>query len=58
MVVAFINAFYPKVMDLLWGFREISKSYTDINKYFGILDYKPIEKCYFFINHRMARIKK
>src|SRR3989338_2064958 len=38
LVVAFIESFHAKVWDLIWGFREIAKSYTDIQKYFGILD--------------------
>ena len=38
LVVGFIDSFFPRVHELVWGFREIAKSYTDIQKYFGLLD--------------------
>lgn len=40
LILAFIDSFYPKVYELVWGFREIAKNYTDIQKYFGLLDYQ------------------
>jgi len=40
LIVGFIDTFYPRVFDLVWSFREIAKNYADIEKYFGILDYK------------------
>jgi len=40
LIIGFINFFYPKVFELVWGFREIAKSYADIQKYFGIFNYE------------------
>ncbi len=40
LVLGFINAFYPSIFDLIFGFRDIAKTYADIKIYFGILDYK------------------
>jgi len=38
LVVGFLDSFFPKVWELVWGFREIAKNYSDIQKYFGLLD--------------------
>lgn len=38
LVVGFIDSFFPRVHELVWGFREIAKSFSDIQKYFGLLD--------------------
>ncbi len=38
LVAAFLQSFFPQLFELVFGFRDIAKSYTDINKYFGILD--------------------
>jgi ATP-binding cassette, subfamily B, heavy metal transporter len=38
LVLGFVNSFYPRLFDLVWSFRDIAKHYTDIQKYFGILD--------------------
>jgi ABC-type multidrug transport system fused ATPase/permease subunit len=38
LVVGFTAAFYPRLFDLIWGLRQIAKNYSDIQKYFGILD--------------------
>jgi len=38
LVVGFANTFYPRLFDLVYGFRDIAKHYADIQKYFGILD--------------------
>ena len=38
LVIGFTAAFYPKLFQLVWGFRQIAKNYSDIQKYFGILD--------------------
>lgn len=40
LVTGFINIFFPRLWDMVWGFREIAKNYSDIEKYFSILDYK------------------
>jgi ABC-type multidrug transport system fused ATPase/permease subunit len=39
LVLGFVNNFFPRLFDLVWGFRDIAKHYADIEKYFGILDY-------------------
>ncbi len=39
LVVGFVSAFYPRLFDLVFSFRDIAKNYADIEKYFGILDY-------------------
>ncbi len=39
LVFGFINSFYPRLFDLIYGFREIGKDYADIDRYFGLLDY-------------------
>ena len=38
LMLAFVNMFYPKLFELVWGLREIGKNFTDIEKYFGILE--------------------
>lgn len=42
LVVGFVSSFYPQLDDLVWSIRDIAKEFTDIEKYFAILDY-PIE---------------
>jgi len=42
LVTGFISAFYPKLNNLIWSMRDIAKGFTDIEKYFSILNY-PIE---------------
>ena len=42
MIISFIGMFFPKLFDLIYGFRDISIGYADIQKYFGILSY-PIQ---------------
>lgn len=39
MVSAFISILFPRLWDLVWSLRDISKSFTDLQKYFGLLDY-------------------
>lgn len=39
LILGFVNSFFPRFFDLVWGFRDIAKNYADIQKYFGILDY-------------------
>lgn len=38
LVVAFIGMFFPRLWDLVWSFRDIARSYSDMQKYFGLLD--------------------
>ncbi|TEU02675.1 ATP-binding cassette domain-containing protein, partial [Candidatus Woesebacteria bacterium] len=33
------SAFYPRLFDLVFSFRDIAKNYADIERYFGVLDY-------------------
>jgi len=40
MVAGFISILFPRLWDLVWSLRDIAKSYTDIQKYFGLLDYE------------------
>jgi len=42
LVAGFISSFYPQLDNLIWSIRDIAKEFTDIEKYFSILDY-PIE---------------
>ena len=39
LILGFVNSIYPKLFDLVYGFREIGKNFADIEKYFGLLDY-------------------
>lgn len=38
LVVGFTAAFYPRLFELVWGLRQIAKNYSDIQRYFGILN--------------------
>ncbi len=40
LVLGFINSFYPRLFDLIWGLREVGKDFADIDRYFGLLDYE------------------
>ncbi|HLE48497.1 MAG TPA: ABC transporter ATP-binding protein [Patescibacteria group bacterium] len=40
LVASFLQSFFPQLFELVWGFRDIAKSYSDIERYFGILDNK------------------
>ncbi len=42
LVLSFVTAFFPKLTDFVFRFREVTKAYIDIDKYFKILDV-PIE---------------
>lgn len=39
LIAGFINVFFPKLFELIYGFREISTGYADIKKYLDLLDY-------------------
>lgn len=38
LVAGFISILFPRLWDLVWSLRDIAKSYSDVEKYFGILD--------------------
>jgi ATP-binding cassette subfamily B protein len=38
LVASFISILFPRLWDLVWSLRDISKSFTDLEKYFGLLD--------------------
>lgn len=38
LVATFIQTFFGHLFELIWGLRDIAKSYSDIEKFFGILD--------------------
>ena len=40
LVTSFLQSFYSHLFDLVFGLRDIAKSYADIHKYFSILDNK------------------
>ena len=40
LVLGFVNSVYPSLWELIYGFREIGKSFTDVEKYFSILENK------------------
>lgn len=40
LVTGFVSIFFPRLWEMVWGFRELAKNYSDIEKYFNILDYK------------------
>ncbi len=42
LVAAFTSSLFPRLWDLVWGSRDMAKAYSDIQKYFNLLDY-PIE---------------
>lgn len=44
MVLGFVSSFYPRFFEMIYEFRNIAKHYTDIQKYFDILDEKTLVK--------------
>lgn len=40
LIVGYVNMFFPKLFDLIYGLREISTNFADIKKYFELLDYE------------------
>lgn len=40
LVTGFVSIFFPRLWEMVWGFRELAKNYSDIEKYFNILEYK------------------
>jgi len=40
LVLGYVNLFFPRLFDLIYGLREISTAYADIKKYFDLLDYE------------------
>ncbi|MBN1169349.1 ABC transporter ATP-binding protein [Candidatus Woesebacteria bacterium] len=39
LILGFVNSFYPRLYELVWSFRDVGKNYSDVRKYFRILDY-------------------
>ena len=40
LIVGYVNVFFPKLFDLIYGLREVSTNLADIKKYFELLDYQ------------------
>lgn len=40
LVIGYVNTFFPKLFDLIYGLKEITTHYADIKKYFELLDYE------------------
>jgi ATP-binding cassette subfamily B protein len=40
LIAAFSSSLFPRLWDLVWSSRDMAKSYTDIQKYFKLLDYE------------------
>lgn len=40
LITSFTGIFFAKLWNLVWSFRDIAKTYADIQKYFGLLDYE------------------
>lgn len=40
LITGFLSNFYPKLWDLVWGFRDLAKNYADIEKYFDLLNHE------------------
>ncbi len=40
LIATFTQSFFNQLFELVWGLRDIAKSYSDIEKFFGILDNK------------------
>lgn len=38
MIIGFITAFYPRLFEMVYKFREIAKSHADMEGYFSVLD--------------------
>lgn len=38
LIAGYVNMFFPKLFDLIYGLREISTGYADIKKYLDLLD--------------------
>jgi ATP-binding cassette subfamily B protein len=39
LILGFVNGFFPKLYELVWSFRDVGKNFTDVQKYFKILEY-------------------
>ncbi len=44
MITAFMGGFYYRFFGLIWSIRRIAKQYTDMEKYFSILDQEVVVK--------------
>lgn len=39
LIVGFTGSFYPRIWEFVYSLRDLAKNFSDIQKYFGILDY-------------------
>lgn len=39
LVTSFLSIFFPRLWEIIWGLRDIAKNYSDIEKYFELLDF-------------------
>lgn len=39
LVASFIGYFYPGLWEMIWGLRDLTTKYIDVQKYFKLLDY-------------------
>ena len=40
LIAAFTSSLFPRLWDLVWSSRDMARAYSDIQKYFGLLDYE------------------
>ena len=40
LIAAFTSSLFPRLWDLVWSSRDMAKAYSDIQRYFALLDYK------------------
>ena len=40
LIAAFTSSLFPRLWDLVWSSRDMARAYSDIQKYFGLLDYQ------------------
>lgn len=40
LIAGYVNMFFPKLFDLIYGLREITTNYADIKKYLDLLEYE------------------
>jgi len=40
LILSFVSSFYPRLFEVVWSFRDVGKNYSDVEKYFGLLEYE------------------
>jgi len=40
LIAGFLSSFFPRLWDLVCSVRDVAKNFADVEKYFGLLDYK------------------